>query len=109
MAKTLQDYLGSNAYIAQDVLHIDLKQLFFKRFPDKSFPAGMHSKDDAVIAMLIGALDATTRPLFDENGLEVQNPEVAITSSKSFSPRTFEIRGGISQIKYEICFQRLLN
>lgn len=104
MSKTIQDYLGSQATYSSGTLSVNISELYGIIFPDKTAPYELQGTDDEALAILLGALNKTARPEQDENGLEVQDSQQAITSSESFQGRIFEVRGEVSQIKHEFVF-----
>ena len=104
MAKTLQDYLGASATSASGTLTVDLNELYAILFPEKRVPYNLAGTVDETIAILLGALNTTSKPVVDENGLETSDPEDAIVSSQSFQPKTFETRGDTPQVKHEFIF-----
>ena len=104
MAKTLQDYLGASATLDTDILTVNIIELYGLIFPDKIEPYPLKRTHDEAIAILLGALHKTAKPLVDADGLEVIEPEDAIVSTTSFQPKTFETRGESQQVKHELIF-----
>lgn len=104
MAKTLQDYLGSNATYTTGTLTVDINELYGLIFPNKTEPYDLQGTHDEAIAVLLGALNVTAKPTADANGVETSDPQDAITSTRSFQPKTFETRGETSQVKHEFIF-----
>jgi hypothetical protein len=103
MTQTLTDILGANATSTGSTITIDLA--------DFKHPNGTQMLDTPAtatasqkIATLIAGIHAKAKPAKDANGADIVDKTNALVSSESFSPKTFEVRQDVSQIKNEFVF-----
>lgn len=104
MAKTLTDYLGSNASLTGTVVTIDLADLYASLFPGAASPITAFNDDDEVVATLVAGLHKRTEPAEDAEGNEIVDKDTSLVAAESFSPKTFEVRQEVSQVRHEFIF-----
>jgi hypothetical protein len=103
MTQTLVGLLGTNAVKTGTTVTFDLAEL--KDGTGTAFLATPSSATPGQIgAALIAALHQNTKPAKDTNGVDIVDKTNAIVATASFSPKTFEVRGDVSQIKNEFVF-----
>lgn len=103
MTQTLTDILGANATSTGSTITIDLadfKHANGTQMLDNPATANASQK----IATLIAGIHAKAKPAKDVNGAEITDKTNALVSSDSFSPKTFEVRQDVSQVKHEFNF-----
>jgi hypothetical protein len=103
MTQTLTQILGSSATSTGSTITIDLadfKHANGTQMLDNPTTASTAKK----IATLIAGIHANAKPTKDANGSEVVDKTDVLVSSDSFSPKTFEVRQDVSQIKNEFVF-----
>lgn len=103
MPQALTALLGTNATQTGAIVSFDLNDL--KDSAGVKFLATPASATPSQVgAALIAALHQNTKPAKDTAGTDIVDKTNAIVSSTSFSPKTFEVRGDVSQIKNEFIF-----
>lgn len=103
MTQTLTDILGSSATSTGSTITIDLadfKHANGTQMLDNPATATASKK----IATLIAGIHLRAKPAKDVNGAEITDKTNVLVSSDSFSPKTFEVRQDVSQIKNEFVF-----
>lgn len=105
MAKTLQDYLGSQATTENGNLTVSISELYSFIFPEATSPyqSGGGGADE-VVAILIAGIHARNKPVTDENSFDVTPSTQALVATESFQERTFVTRDDVSQIQHEFIF-----
>jgi hypothetical protein len=103
MTQTLVSLLGTNATKSGTVISFDLEDL--KDSTGVKFLATPSTATPSQIgAAIVAALHQNTKPTKDASGVNIVDKTNAIVSSASFSPKTFEVRQDVSQIKNEFVF-----
>jgi hypothetical protein len=103
MTQTLVSLLGTNATKSGTTISFDLGDL--KDSAGNSFLVSPSTATPSQIgAALIAALHQNTKPAKDTAGADIVDKTNAIVASTSFSPKTFEVRQDVSQIKNEFVF-----
>jgi len=102
MARSLQDYLGTEAVLKEKTLTINLQELKAQIDPSDNGVVQNYS-DDQAIAILVAALHANAKQK-TENNIPIIDSEQALVASESFNPKTFEVRGEQAQVKHEFNF-----
>jgi hypothetical protein len=103
MTQTLVQILGTNATATGTTITIDLadfKHVNGTQMLDNPATASTAKK----IATLIAGIHQNAKPAKDASGIEIVDKTDALVSSESFSPKTFEVRQDVSQIKNEFVF-----
>jgi isocitrate/isopropylmalate dehydrogenase len=103
MTQTLTDILGANATSTGSTITIDLadfKHANGTQMLDTPATASASKK----IATLIAGIYIKAKQAKDANGVEIVDKTNVLVSSDSFSPKTFEVRQDVSQIKNEFVF-----
>jgi hypothetical protein len=103
MTQTLKDILGTNATSTGSTITIDLadfKHANGTQMLDNPATANASQK----IATLIAGIHAKAKPAKDSSGIEIVDKTNVLVSTVSFSPKTFEVRQDVSQIKNEFVF-----
>ena len=103
MTQSLTDLLGTNATSTSTTITITLADL--KDANGNAYLADPSTAtDDQKVAALLAAIHVNCKPTLDTNGFAVEDKTMAIVAEESFSPKTFETREDVSQIKNEFVF-----
>jgi hypothetical protein len=103
MTQTLVSILGTNATKTGAIVSFDLNDL--KDSAGLKFLASPTAATPGQIgAAIIAALHQNCTPAKDASGNEIVDKTNVIVSATSFSPKTFEVRNDVSQIKNEFVF-----
>lgn len=103
MTQSLIQILGTNAIATGTTITIDLADFKFAngtQMLDTPATASVAKK----IATLVAGIHQNCLPAKDTNGTEIVDKTNSIVSATSFSPKTFEVRQDVSQIKNEFVF-----
>lgn len=103
MAQTLVEILGTNATASGATITInlaDFKHANGTQMLDSPSTASASQK----IATLIAGIHQNAKPAKDANGVEIVDKTDVLVSGESFSPKTFEVRQEVPQIKNEFVF-----
>ena len=103
MAQSITDILGANATATGNTITIDLSN-FKNGNGVQMLDDPATASDSQKIATLIAGIHQNSKPAKDVDGIEVVDKTNAVVSSDSFSPKTFEVRQDVSQIKHEFVF-----
>ena len=104
MAKSLADYLGSNAIENDNLITVSLSELYFSIFPEATEAYSYSGNPDELVSILVAGIHARCKPQLDENGLDVTPNTTAVVAAQSFQPKTFQLRGDKPQVRHEFVF-----
>lgn len=103
MTQSLVSVLGTGASKSGTIVSFDLEQM--KDAAGNKFLANATAATPSqILAALIAGIHQNTKPAKDANGVDIVDKTNAIVSNTSFSPKTFEVRNDVSQIKNEFSF-----